>query len=163
MLPDRRFASWPFPAYAHIPGITPHPHSDPRGHRHPAPDAEPSDPSSWHFCPAYLHGIDLFDAGYFWEAHEAWEQLWHAVGRRGPDAEFVKGLIQLAVAGVKHLQGMPESMQWHAKRGAELLPACGKPIYRGIMVEALIEEAMDVATGAWPATWRLPIAAVPEA
>ncbi|TGQ49534.1 DUF309 domain-containing protein, partial [Mesorhizobium sp. M1C.F.Ca.ET.210.01.1.1] len=23
-------------------------------------------------------GIDLFNHGYYWEAHEAWEPLWHA-------------------------------------------------------------------------------------
>ncbi|MBX9680100.1 MAG: DUF309 domain-containing protein [Gemmataceae bacterium] len=157
MPPDRLLTNWPFPAYAHVPGKTPHPHSDPKGHRHPTPDVEPSDAELWRRCPAYLHGIDLFDAGYYWEAHEAWEQLWHAVGRRGPDAEFVKGLIQLAVAGVKHRQAMPESMRWHAKRATELLPACRKPIYRGIMVDVLIAGAMDVAAGDWPATWLLPI------
>jgi hypothetical protein len=150
MAPNRRLLNWPIPAYAHIPGKTPHPHSDPQGHRHPTPDAEPSDPASWHRCPAYLHGIELFDMGFYWEAHEAWEKLWHAVGRRGPDADFVKGLIQLAVAGVKHLQEMPESMRWHASRAAELIASCGQKEHRGLDVAKFQQLAQSIAQAGWP-------------
>lgn len=47
-------------------------------------------------------GVALFNEGRFWDAHEAWEELWlhHA---EGPDREFLQGLIQLAAAYV-HLQ-----------------------------------------------------------
>ncbi|MFO0864985.1 MAG: DUF309 domain-containing protein [Gemmataceae bacterium] len=146
---DRVLLDWPIPAYTHIPGKTPHPHSDPAGHRHPVPSAEPYDPARWDQCPAYLHGIDLFDSGFFWEAHEAWEQLWHAVGRCGPDADLVKGLIQLAVAGVKHLQEMPESMRWHAKRAAELLASCRTPEYRGLDIAKITKIATSIADDGW--------------
>jgi hypothetical protein len=54
---------------------------------------------------AYLRGIDLFNFGYWWESHEAWEGLWRACGRRGPAADFLKGLIKLAAAGVKASTG----------------------------------------------------------
>ncbi|MET2831203.1 DUF309 domain-containing protein [Mesorhizobium shangrilense] len=27
---------------------------------------------------AFRWGSDLFNHGYYWEAHEAWEPLWHA-------------------------------------------------------------------------------------
>jgi predicted metal-dependent hydrolase len=46
------------------------------------------------------HGIDLFNSGKYWEAHEAWEEVWMP-DRRGPDAGFYKGLIQIA-AGCLH-------------------------------------------------------------
>jgi predicted metal-dependent hydrolase len=45
-------------------------------------------------------GVDLFNAGRYWEAHEAWEQAW-IPDRHGPDRGFYKGLIQ-AAAGCLH-------------------------------------------------------------
>jgi uncharacterized protein len=45
-------------------------------------------------------GVDLFNRGLYWEAHEAWETAWMP-DRRGPDAGFYKGLIQVA-AGCLH-------------------------------------------------------------
>ena len=81
----------PLPPYTFIPGRTPHPVSDPAGHMHgktlerpPAPD-----PSRWQESRAYLVGVDLFNHGFYWEAHEAWEGLWHACGRMGPTADFL--------------------------------------------------------------------------
>ncbi len=46
------------------------------------------------------HGIDLFNSGRFWDAHEAWEEVWMP-DRKAPDAGFYKGLIQIA-AGCLH-------------------------------------------------------------
>src|SRR6516162_1991742 len=93
----------PFPAYSFVPGQFPHPISDPEGHsygiRH---DAVASvDPENWSASRDYLFGIDLFNHGYYWEAHETWEGLWHAAGRQGPTGDLLKGLIALAAAGVK--------------------------------------------------------------
>jgi len=48
-----------------------------------------------------LHrGIELFNAGRYWDAHEVWEHEWMP-DRRGPDSGFFKGLIQVA-AGCLH-------------------------------------------------------------
>jgi uncharacterized protein len=44
----------------------------------------------------YVEGIRLFNAHEYFEAHEAWEQLWHIT--RGPRHDFYQGLIQAAVA-----------------------------------------------------------------
>ena len=46
----------------------------------------------------FQEGIEHFNARRFWEAHEAWEALWHAAGRHGPTADFLKGLIKLGWA-----------------------------------------------------------------
>ena len=46
------------------------------------------------------HGIELFNQGLYWEAHEAWEETWMP-DRKGPDSGFYKGLIQVA-AGCLH-------------------------------------------------------------
>src|SRR5260370_39446759 len=45
-------------------------------------------------------GVDLFSRGLYWEAPEAWENEW-VPDRKGPDAGFCKGLIQVA-AGCLH-------------------------------------------------------------
>jgi hypothetical protein len=74
----------------------------------------------------FCWGIDLFNGGCYWEAHETWEALWHAAGRVGPTADFLKGLIKLAAAGVKLREGRPAGLRRHADRARELffgLPA----------------------------------------
>jgi predicted metal-dependent hydrolase len=48
------------------------------------------------YDPRYLAGIDLFNRREFFEAHEVWEELWHATP--GPERRFYQGLIQAAVA-----------------------------------------------------------------
>jgi predicted metal-dependent hydrolase len=50
-----------------------------------------------------LRGVELFNGGEFWEAHEAWEEVWMP-HRHRPGSEFFKGLIQCA-AGFHHLKG----------------------------------------------------------
>ena len=45
-------------------------------------------------------GIDFFNAGRYFEAHEAWEDLWRPT--RGPLRLFYQGLVQAAV-GLHHL------------------------------------------------------------
>jgi uncharacterized protein len=47
-------------------------------------------------------GIELFNEGRYWDAHEAWEEAWMP-DRHGPDRGFYKGLIQIA-AGNFHYQ-----------------------------------------------------------
>jgi predicted metal-dependent hydrolase len=68
----------------------------------------------------FLRGADLFNAGYYWEAHEVWEELWHIEGRRGPTADVLKGLIKLAAAGVKVREGRENGVRSHCRRAAEL-------------------------------------------
>ena len=45
-------------------------------------------------------GINFFNAGRYFEAHETWEDLWRVT--RGPRRLFYQGLIQAAV-GLHHL------------------------------------------------------------
>ena len=45
-------------------------------------------------------GVQLFNAGRYWDAHEAWEEAWMP-DRKGLDGGFYKGLIQVA-AGCLH-------------------------------------------------------------
>ncbi len=154
--PPRFLPGEPLPPYSYVPGRFPHPHSDPNGHsygRPPAPASRP-DPDAWPSCVAYLRGIDLFNHGYYWEAHEAWESLWHACGRAGPLADFFKALIQLAVAGVKLREGRGDGARWHARRAEELLNALPAPEWFGLKVIALVDAARQVQRAEPPPAGR---------
>ncbi len=92
-----------FPPYRHIPGVTPHPIRDPRGHSYDM-EEDSADaqllPTAWRQNRSYLCGVDLYNFAYWWEAHEAWEGLWH-------EAEdtyrlFLQGLIQVSAACIKY-------------------------------------------------------------
>ena len=45
-------------------------------------------------------GINFFNTGHYFEAHESWEDLWRVT--RGPLRLFYQGLVQAAV-GMHHL------------------------------------------------------------
>lgn len=140
----------PMPPYAFVPGNFPHPTSDPAGHSFgrlpelvPVPDA-----NHWQSCRTYLRGIDLFNHGFYWEAHEAWETVWRACGRRGLMADFFKALIHLAAAGVKIKEGRPGGVASHGKRAAELLGKHfldGQTRFFGLNLEDLEDRAARLA------------------
>lgn len=120
--PIRRFMpAVDLPPYSYVPGQFPHPIHDPQGHSYGKTEpAEPVSDQTWPASIPYLSGIDWFNFGYYWEAHEIWESLWHGCGRTGIEADFIKGLIKLAAAGVKVREGQPEGVRRHARRAAQL-------------------------------------------
>jgi len=62
-------------------------------------------PSSLTEDARYLEGIRLFNAGLFWESHEAWEEIW--LDAEGIQAEYLQGLIQAAAALLKYHRNEP--------------------------------------------------------
>lgn len=132
----------PLPPYAFVSPHWPHPRRHPEGHSAgaPEPTAPPLDPDGWARSLAYRQSIDLFNHGYYWEAHEGWEALWNAAGRTGPTAELMKGLIKLAAAGVKGRQGRLEGVRRHAERAAEHLRAAARATGRTRMAGLALEE-----------------------
>ena len=70
---------------------------------------------------AFLWGLDLFNQGYYWEAHEAWEGLWQVADRDGRLRVLFKGLILLSAAGVKIRERRNAAAARHAMRAAALL------------------------------------------
>ena len=146
----------PFPPYAFVPGRFPHPTGDPAGHSFGStPVAPPKvEPERWPECRPYLYGIDLFNAGYYWECHVAWESLWLACGRKGVVADFLKGLIKLAAAGVKALEGRPEGVKSHSGRAVELWRKTiqsGQEAFMGFRIRQLIDLAEMIHQNGWPA------------
>src|SRR5262245_19747783 len=82
--------------------------------------------------PRYLAGIEHFNAGDYFEAHEVWEDLWHECS--SADRLFYQSLIQAAVA-LYHFNNANDT-------GARRLFASGKqkmdgyrPWYHGLDVE----------------------------
>ena len=142
-----RYTGRPFPPYRYLPyqsGATlPHPRNDPAGHSYHAEEEylPGFTPEDWRSCELYLYGIDLFNHGYWWEAHEALEDVWLAAGQRETlCGRFVQGLIQLAAAQLKRFMVEP--------RGAESLTIAGvekisevEGVYLGIEVAGLVAEA----------------------
>ena len=108
------------PPYSYVPGLFPHPTNDPKGHLFGAPEPQIDFDDRASVQSAHRWAIDLFNNGYYWEAHEIWEGLWHAYGRHGNEADFVKGLIKLAAAGVKAREGNAVGVRRHARRAHEL-------------------------------------------
>jgi uncharacterized protein len=147
-----RYSSAPLPPYSYVPGHTPHPVSDPAGHMYGQPHASapPLEPAKWRESAAYLYGVDLFNHGFYWEAHEAWESLWHAAGRTGATASWLKALIKLAAAGVKAREGNAVGASRHARRSLELAAEArasvfeSADVYCGVRYEELCSAARRV-------------------
>lgn len=113
LLPDRSF-----PCYAYLPGRGPHPVRDSGGHSYRVQlvlvsASLDSEEFAW--------GHDLFNHGYSWEAHEAWEGLWQIANRGSPLRAFLKGLILLSATWVKIREGKRRPATRHAGRAGALL------------------------------------------
>lgn len=50
-------------------------------------------------------GRALYEAGYFWEAHEAWEPVWMAAAPNSAERAGLQAMIQLANARLKLVMG----------------------------------------------------------
>jgi hypothetical protein len=120
---SERYSSTPFPPYRHLPGITPHPGRHPAGHSFGKPriPAREFDPSDWQRMPDYLEGVDLYNFGYYWEAHEAWEGIWKTTGRNDVPGAFLQGLIQISAAQLKREMQIWRGMESLSRAGMEKL------------------------------------------
>jgi hypothetical protein len=113
-------ARFPDPPHAHIPGQTP---------RHPAGTFEalcetvrPEQPSGAVFASdAWRAGLQFFDTGYYWEAHEVWEAVWMALPDGSDEKRLVQGMIQLANACLKRRMQRPRAVQ-------RLCEICGRQL-----------------------------------
>jgi uncharacterized protein len=65
---------------------------------------------------ALSRGIELFNSGRFFEAHEAWEFGWHPAPEA--DRDFWQGLIQIAVGYTHFSRGNSHGAQTLLDRGA---------------------------------------------
>jgi hypothetical protein len=120
MLRPRCLPEKSFPSYAYPPGRQPHPVSDPAGHSYQN-EAMPVAEGVSLDSDVFLWGLDLFNHGYYWEAHEAWEGLWQVADRGSQLRMLFKGMILLSATGVKIREGKHAAAVRHAGRAAGLL------------------------------------------
>ena len=110
-----RYSARPFPPYAFVPGLYPHPTENPKGHLYGKTESTVGlfDFKEWRKNENYLYGVDLYNFAYFWESHEALEGIWKNLPKENGGRDFFQGLIQISAAFLK----------WHIqeKRGAEQL------------------------------------------
>ena len=97
-------------------------------------------------------GIGLFNRGSYWEAHEAWEHAWMP-DRKGVDAGFYKGLIQVAAGCLHYRRHNRRGAVNKWKSGADYLRPY-LPAHLGVQVEPLVATVdgfLDAMTSrSWP-------------
>lgn len=140
-----RYSDRPLPPYRFVPGLNPHPHRDPGGHGFgtAASAVGPWSPGEWRSLEPYLHGIDLYNFAYWWEAHEEMESLWHAAGRTTPHARFVQGIIHVAAANLNLHRGKKAAARRQARRGIDRLSAYAGRVWMGVPVDDFIRRVDD--------------------
>ncbi|MER8579596.1 DUF309 domain-containing protein [Mesorhizobium sp. M1423] len=149
MLRPRWVPEKSFPSYAYLPGRQPHPVRDPAGHSYHS-QAMPVAGGASIYSDMFLWGVELFNHGYYWEAHEAWEGLWQAADRGAPLRKLFKGLILLSAAGVKIREGKHAAAARHGERAAgllrQLMNAPNRAIERALgMSLAVLAEHVEAA------------------
>jgi len=115
-------------------------------------DWDPTTP--WHCDLQYLYAADLFDQRYFWEAHEAWEALWHAAEPDSSTHRLLQSLIQYAASILQnHLghTGGANRLFGRATDRLRLVQAVETPQYRGINLTELVDGVRaHLDGGLWP-------------
>ena len=90
----------------------------------------------WH---ALARGAELSGRGLYWEAHEAWEELWLELD--GLQRRFVQGLIQVAAAGHKAFaQRQPRGCVRLLRSALEKLDGAPAPQFLGVETERYVGE-----------------------
>src|SRR4051812_45164457 len=86
---------------------------------------------------ARRHGIELFNAGEFFECHEVLEDLWRPC--QGEERFFLQALIHYAVGFYHHQQGNPLGAELQLRKGLRKL-AGYLPAFQGVNTARLYLE-----------------------
>jgi len=108
----------------------------------------------------YIKGIELHNAGQYWQAHEAWEDLW--IREEGEVKLFYQGLIQVTAAFHHYGHSNWEGMRKLLKDGMAKLERF-RPFAQGLDVDAFLEELRPWRLLALARTGQAePVTRVPE-
>lgn len=155
-----RYSTRSFPSYRFMPGKSPHPRRDPRGHSYGLLEPRPAafSPKEWRSSEDYLYGIDLYNFAYWWECHEIFEGLWHAAGHETEQGNFFQALIQIAAGNLKQASGAKPSAEKLWLRGLDRLKQL-PPVYMGMDVAGFEKDVTGYLAGSRerPALVRLQI------
>ena len=136
--------NWPLPELPHIPGRTARPVTS------PAFDAAAAAPiyTVDRMCrenETFLYGLELYAAGFFWEAHEVWEPVWMRAPGNSRERLLVQGLIQLSNACLKIVMHRPEAATRLLGIAHEKIAEAGLggPIMMGLALSPLTDAIHD--------------------
>ena len=149
---SRHLPAKPFPPYKYLPGQTAHPRQHPDGPGRVAEEGAgpPLTEANWQTNEAYLYGIDLYNHGYWWEAHEAWEGLWVLAAQESLQRVFLQGLIQTAAALLKARAGNPRGAGklWDKARPKLERVCAAAPNYMGLdLADFVHNTAQHIVSG----------------
>ncbi|MBN1957558.1 MAG: DUF309 domain-containing protein [Desulfuromonadales bacterium] len=133
-----RYSQRSLPSYRHLPFQNPHPFLDVDGHSYGenlAP-VEGFGQTSWTEAEDYLYAVDLFNNGFWWEAHERLKQVSIGAGRESTAGRFIQGLIQVSAGLLKHFMAQDAPARALIELGLSNLEVEQNP-YLGIDVAAL--------------------------
>ena len=83
---------------------------------------------------AFRRGIEQFNSGHFFDAHETWEEIW--LRSPEPDKTFLQGIIQVAAAFHHHSRSNPRGARSLLEAGLARLDRF-PDAHRGIALAAL--------------------------
>lgn len=98
--------------------------------------------------PRYLAGVDLFNRGEYFDAHEVWEDLW--LDCPGADRRFYQSLIQAAVALYHWGNGNAAGATRLFQSGKRYM-APYRPTHHGLAVDEFWRQMTDRLTAGGPA------------
>jgi predicted metal-dependent hydrolase len=87
--------------------------------------------------PRFLEGIELFNRGEYFDAHEVWEDLWQDCP--ACDRRFYQALIQAAVS-IYHFERGNYSGSARLARSSKRYLEPYRPVYRGLDVEVFCRQ-----------------------
>lgn len=67
--------------------------------------------AAWGANQPYLYGTELFEAGFYWEAHEVWEPVWMNAIPNSAERRLLQALIQYTNAALKRDMGRDRAAQ----------------------------------------------------
>jgi predicted metal-dependent hydrolase len=82
----------------------------------------------------FAHGVHLFNTLYFFQAHEAWEEIW--LHTPPPEKTFLQGLIQVTAALHHHSRKNLRGTKSLLRNGLDKLEQFPE-IHRGLQLERL--------------------------
>ena len=94
---------------------------------------------------AWLYGIDLINAGYYWEAHEVLEPVWLRARLNSRERALVQGMIQLANAALKVKMGRPAAALRLLDMARRHLHAAGGETVMALQVADAVRQAQAAA------------------
>jgi len=105
----------------------------------------------------FLKGLEQFNQGHFFEAHETWEEIWLPTAE--PERTFLQGIIQVAAAFHHYSRGNHAGARSLLEAGAKKLGQFPET-YRGIRLDELRAAVRlwiaELAAGTDPGRAKLP-------